>query len=203
MPHIELGFSTSAFIIILLLVAAVAISYFIYRYTLPPVTPSKRILLTLLRAGALFLLLAFMFDPLLRLIFTSEERPVLAVLVDNSKSMRIADRISNRKEDLRSVFTSGILRELSGHAEVRYYTFGSQLQHASAAGIDTFPLNEDATDIAAALRALSNEKEQQNIHAALLLTDGAYNLGQNPVYEAEQLGVPLYTVGIGDSSEQK
>ncbi|MEK9136674.1 MAG: hypothetical protein AAB393_06080, partial [Bacteroidota bacterium] len=33
--------------------------------------------------------------------------------------------------------------------------------------------------------------------------DGTYNLGQNPVYEAERLGVPLYTVGIGDSSEQK
>jgi hypothetical protein len=201
MPHIELGFTTSAFIIILLLVAAAAISYFAYRYTVPPVTRTKRIVLALLRASALFLLIAFLFEPLLRLVFSSQHPPVLAILIDDSKSMGITDRVGDRKEQLRRLLSSSDVKDLSASVETRYYAFGSAMRPANA--LDSLPLSEDATDISAALRSLSSEKELQNIHAALLVTDGTYNLGQNPVYEAERLGIPLYTIGVGDSSEQK
>jgi hypothetical protein len=203
MPHIEFGFTTSTFIILLLLVAAVTVSYFIYRFTIPPVTRGKRLLLTSLRSAALFLLLVFLFEPLLRLVFTSQQPPVVAVLVDNSKSLRIADRTTNRKDEVRRLLGSGPLKDLSGKAETRYFTFGATPKPMTSATPDSLSLNEDGTDISAALRLLSAEKEQQNIHAVLLVTDGAYNLGQNPVYETEPLGVPIYTIGIGDSSEQK
>ncbi len=202
MPHIELSFTSPAFIIILLLVAAVAVSYFIYRYTIPPVGKTKRIILTLLRSASLFLLLAFLFEPLLRLVFTSQQDPVIAILIDNSKSMEIADRSGKRRATLHNILSSSSLKELGGRATIRYYTFGSAPKSTPQIP-DSLPLNEDATDISASLRLLSDEKEQQNIHAALLITDGTYNLGQNPVYAAEQLGVPVFVVGIGDSSEQK
>jgi hypothetical protein len=203
MPHIEFSFTTSTFIVLLLFVAAVAASLFIYRFTIPPVSRTKRILLTSLRSVALFLLLVFIFEPLLRLVFTSQQPPVVAVLMDNSKSMGITDRITDRKDELRRLFGSGPLKDLSGSAEARYYTFGATLKPMTSATPDLLSLNEDATDISMALRLLSTEREQQNIHAVLLATDGAYNLGQNPTYEAEALGIPCYTIGIGDSSEQK
>ena len=203
MPRIEFGFTTSTFIILLLLVASAAVSYFIYRYTIPPVARAKRVLLTLLRAVALFLLLAFLFEPLIRLVFISQQPPVVAVLVDNSKSMGITDRVVKRKEEVRGLLASSVLSGMAGPAEARYFTFGSLLRPMASANPDSLALNEDATDISAALHALSTEKEPQNIHAVLLVTDGAYNLGQNPIYEAEQLGIPVYAVGVGDSSEQK
>ena len=77
MPHIDLSFSTSAFTIILLFTAAAIVSYFIYRFTVPPVTTFTRFLLTLLRTLALFLLLIFLFEPLLRLVFTSQKTPIV------------------------------------------------------------------------------------------------------------------------------
>ena len=203
MPHIDLSFSTSAFIIVLLFAAASLTSYFIYRFTVPPVSLFTRIILTLLRTIALFLLLAFLFEPLLRLVFTSQKLPVVGILVDASRSMAIKDKAGDRREELRRVLSSSQLKNISDHGEARYYSFGSAVNPVDAGALDSLHTTEDATDISSALRTLAADKERQNINAALLITDGSYNLGQNPIYAADKLGMPVYAVGIGDSSEQK
>lgn len=203
MPHIELSFTTSAFTIILLLAAAATASYLIYRFTLPPVSVARRLLLTLLRTTALSLLLIFLFEPLFRFVVTSQRQPVVGILVDNSKSMAIQDRTGDRHKELRQILFSPQIEGLASRGEGRYYTFGSTVKAIGPAILDSVPGTEDATDISSALRSLSTDKEQQNIDAALLVTDGSYNLGQNPIYAAEQLGIPVYTIGVGDSSEQK
>ena len=203
MPHITLDFTASAAIIVLLLAGSVLLSAFIYRHTVPPVARSLRILLTALRAAALFLLLMFLFEPLLRLVFTTQRPAVLAILMDNSKSMGITDRVMSRRDELSRVLASRPLRDLEGESDSRPFTFGASVKPLASPRPDSLPLTDDATDLSAALHDISVRKEETNIHAALLLTDGAYNLGQNPVYEAEHLGIPLYTIGIGDSAEQK
>ena len=203
MPHITLDFTASAAIIVLLLAGSVLLSAFIYRHTVPPVARSLRILLTALRAAALFLLLMFLFEPLLRLVFTTQRPPVLTILIDNSKSMGITDRVMSRRDELSRVLASKPLRDLEGQSDSRPFTFGASVKPLASPRPDSLPLTDDATDLSAALHDIAVRKEETNIHAALLLTDGAYNLGQNPVYEAEHLGIPLYTIGIGDSAEQK
>jgi len=203
MPSIQLGFSASVFVILLLLLLAAGVAWFFYRYTLPPVSPSRKILLTILRSASLFLLLALLLEPVLRLVFTSTQLPVLAVLVDNSKSMAITDKAGSRKEALLAALSSNVLRQIGNNAEVRYYLFDAGLHPIGQPTSDTLTAAGDATDISAALAGLLEEKEQLNIHSVLILTDGTYNLGQNPLYAAEQLSFPLYTVGIGDSSEHK
>jgi hypothetical protein len=203
MPSIQLGFNTSTAVIIILLIVASATAALFYRYTLPPIPRGKRILLTILRAAALSLVLILLFEPLLHLVVSSVQRPTLAVLVDNSKSMQIKDKVGDRAEQLTSLIGSEALQAIARTGALRYYTFGIKPKHVDILTKDSLSLSEDATDISAALLALAEEKGGQNITAALLLTDGSYNLGQNPVYEAELLGLPLYTVGIGDSSEQK
>lgn len=201
MPHIDLTFAAAAFVVVLLVVAAALVTWFVYRYTLPRVSTPKRVLLTALRASALSLILLLCFEPLLRLIRYSSQEPVLAVLVDNSKSMGLVDRNGNRREQVSSALNGNPLKQIAGHATLQKYTFGARWEHH--ADTDSLRLDEDATDISSALRALAQERERTNLRAALLVTDGNYNVGQNPVYEAERLGLPLYTVGIGDSSEQK
>jgi len=44
---------------------------------------------------------------------------------------------------------------------------------------------------------------ERNLQGVLLLTDGTVTAGSSPVYEAEELGLPVFTVGIGDSSEPR
>ena len=203
MPSIEFSFATTALFIVLSVLVVSALSFLFYRYTLPPVTRAKRILLTTLRALALSLLLMLLYEPLVRLIFSSQERPVLAVLVDNSKSLQIVDKSGKRSQTLIDALATHALQNLPNNGELRYYTFGTILKERRPFENDSLQFNEDATDISATLRALEKEKERYNIHAAVLFTDGSYNSGRNPIYDADQLGVPLYTVGIGDSTEQK
>jgi hypothetical protein len=63
--------------------------------------------------------------------------------------------------------------------------------------------SHDATDIAAALRRVKEAAATTNIRAVVLLTDGNVTAGSNPIYDAEELGLPIFTVGIGDTSEQR
>src|SRR5208337_3137782 len=36
-----------------------------------------------------------------------------------------------------------------------------------------------------------------------LVTDGVFTAGKNPLYVAEALGIPVHTIGVGDTAEQK
>ncbi len=176
-----------------------AISFFVYRYTVPPVSPAKRYFLTALRSLALLLIVFALCEPLLRITRHSTSPPVVAVLVDNSLSMTLADDAGNREAQLRSLLSSGALQRLSGTSSVIFYSFSTSLRESS---VDSLQLNGATTDIGLALRSLKKKSIPQ-LKAVVLLSDGNYNAGENPLDEAGKLGVPVFTVGIGDSLEQK
>ncbi len=202
LPGIHIDFAVSALIVLLLVIVAAAATTFYYRTTVPVIARRRRILLATLRGTALGLIVLLLCEPSLRLVSSSVHPPVLAVLVDNSRSMRITDRAGDRATRVRELLRSDPLRAASARADLRFYTFGVSLQPFASPEEDTLGLTENATNISAALQALARERELHNINAALLLTDGTYNLGQNPVYDAERTALPLYTIGIGDSTEQ-
>jgi hypothetical protein len=203
MPGIELGFATSTIIILALVLGAAAAAALFYRFTLPPVTTARRVVLSALRGSVLALLLLLLFEPFLRLLFTSTEPPVLAVLVDNSRSMQLVDRAGDRAGKLHSLIAGNSIQRHAAGVELQWYTFGHQLRPFDPSLTDSLALDEDVTDISSALRSLAQKKEQRNLQGVLLLTDGGYNRGQNPIHEAQQMGIPVFAVGIGDSSEQK
>jgi hypothetical protein len=61
----------------------------------------------------------------------------------------------------------------------------------------------DATDISQALRWANARSREENIRAVVMVTDGNFTTGNNPLYDAEQMGLPLYIVGVGDTTEPK
>jgi hypothetical protein len=203
MPGIHIDFAVATGLVVVMVMAATAIAVLFYRHTVPPVSRGRRIFLTVLRSLVISLLMILLCEPLVRLISSSTHPPVLALLIDNSKSMTIVDSKGSRDSTLRALLTQPVFRSLLDHADVRTYLFGTRLRALDPAGRDTLSLNDDATDIAGALRDLRAESQRSRIDAAVLLTDGSYTLGENPLHDAGQLGIPLYTVGIGDSSVQK
>ncbi len=203
MPTITVDFAVSALTVLLLALAGMAAALWFYRATVPQVSKRLRYLLTALRGIAFTLILILLAQPLLRLSFTSVEPPVLAVLVDNSASMRITDTGGSRAEALQTALRSNVFPRIARHTDLRFYTFGLNLRPWAHAPHDTLPLDEQATDFSTTLQALARERVQHPINAALLLTDGAPTLGRNPIYDAEALGLPLYTVGIGDTAEPR
>ncbi len=179
-----------------------ALTIFVYRYTVPPVSSGRRTLLTVLRSLALILLLFAVIEPLLRYSYSSNVPPTVAVLVDNSLSMTLTDAAGNREAKLHKLLADPALKNLSEHADVRYFTFSPAFHPLSAISRDSLHLTGATTDIASALGQL-REQALPHLQAIMLLSDGDYNDGANPLYEAKRLSVPLFTIGIGDSSEQK
>ncbi len=60
---------------------------------------------------------------------------------------------------------------------------------------------EKETDIENLIREVENNYSNQNIGALIVATDGVYNKGANPVYSAERLGFPIYSIALGDTNE--
>lgn len=201
MPHFEIIFGGPALILILLVLIGCLLAILFYQYTVPPVTRRKRIVLSLLRAGSLCLMALLLFEPLLRIISSTTNPPALAVLIDNSESMQIDDPGQPRADILRGVLQSDALERLTDDVELRYYTFGTTLLPNGPTGNDTLALDEKGTDIALALNML--RKDRDKLQAALLLTDGIFTVGKNPVHAAERLALPIFAVGIGDTVEQR
>jgi hypothetical protein len=203
MPDIRLDVAVPAIAVLLAALLAGAFAFWSYRSTLPAVSPGRRALLMSLRGTALFLILLVLLEPVLHLNSSTTELPRIAVLMDNSKSMRIVDHAGARSAILDSLLRADGLRTLGRKASLRYYTFGVGLRPFDPPERDSLRFSEEGTDLSTALRSLQREQAVHHLDAALLLSDGTYTLGQNPLYAAEELGLPLFAVGIGDSAEQK
>jgi hypothetical protein len=201
MPDLYLSTSFNIFLILLVAIGAGAFAYISYRVTLPPVSRLLRVVLTALRGVSLFLLFLLLGEPLLSLVYNHSERPVLAVLVDQSRSVTIQDRTGDRKERLLGALISPEFNKISTGSEILYGTFDTKLRLRQTIARDSLSFAGDGTDIGGALKQLKSLTTERNLQGVLLLTDGTATAGPSPLYEAEELGIPVFAIGIGDSSE--
>ncbi len=197
----SISFGGNIFLLVLFLLAMIAASILFYRYTLPPIPGKKRFLLSALRALALCLLLGILFEPVLRSITTTEQLPIVAMLVDVSQSMSIHDGTGDRSAQLFQFIHQKNL--IPPQTQIEYFPFAENLHQPQTAMRDTFPLEGEVTNISDVLAQLKDRLNRQNIQSAVLVSDGNYTAGKNPLYDAEGLGIPVYTVGVGDTVEQK
>ena len=178
-------------------------AYFYYLTTLPPIPRKQRIVFALLRGSSLTFLVLLLFEPLLRLAGTDEHPPVVAVLLDDSQSMTIVDGRGDRAERIRSFLRSSPFAENGSGFLVHYFTFAGESSKPSDAPPDSLRFAGQSTDIDNVLRTVQDARQEDNIRAAVLISDGVYTAGKNPLYIAQALGIPVYTVGVGDTAVQK
>lgn len=143
------------------------------------------------------------FEPILSLINTTTKKPSIAVLIDNSRSMNIREGSNSDVENLKKFIAAKSLEKNLAGVDVKYYLFSSSLTGFEIFSTDSLKFSGDVTDISSALNQLKDQIRVQNHQAVVLISDGNYNVGKNPVYGAENLGVPIYTIGIGDTVERK
>ena len=77
------------------------------------------------------------------------------------------------------------------------------MKPAPASTPDSVTFAGEVTNISDALSGLKPLLAKENIQSVLLVSDGNYTIGKNPLYDAEALGIPVYTIGVGDTSEQQ
>ncbi|MFQ5638038.1 MAG: hypothetical protein ACE5IR_08590 [bacterium] len=186
-----------------IIIAAVGFSYFTYRKTVPPVSTGLRTFLMTLRALAVILIVLLLFEPILSITRQKEEKPVVAVLVDRSASMGLADQKMNRAEELHRILQTPLFQNPPSDFDMQFYPFSYRLYEKRPAIPDSFKVADDGTDIRRALELLKEKTAEKYFAAVILVTDGANNLGENPARYAANYGPPIYPVAIGDSARQK
>lgn len=202
MNSYSIGLSASVWYLVIALAVGIGFSFYIYRRTVPAIPRSRKVLLASLRAIGLGLLLFAVFDPILTMVTGTIEKPKVAVVIDNSLSSGFTDRTGNRAEIIKKALQSSGLASL-GAAEADFIIFSDEPHYLSAFGNDSLRFDGGQTDIARAIKYVDRFTANENIRAIVLVSDGAYNTGNNPISTAEALGLPVYSVGIGDTTDPK
>ncbi|MGQ9798218.1 MAG: vWA domain-containing protein [Ignavibacterium sp.] len=196
---IEVSLSFSWVIFILLILVALAYSFFVYRFTLPPVSEIKRFTLAFLRFLALSILILVFFEPVLSLEKKVKVEPLNLVFVDDSKSMRINDG-TQRIEKTLSLIDKLKSSDLKNN--VMFYSFASDVKQIDADKItDELKFDKTSTNFNKIFN--SDLLKDKNVASLTIISDGVITEGSSPVYAAEKFGIPVISVAVGDSSKKK
>lgn len=193
---IGLSLSFNWLYLLLLAVIAVVYTFYVYRFTIPVVSKPLKYLLSFLRAGSFLLLLFLIFEPIVTLTKKETIQPVNLVFVDNSSSIKIKDG-NNREETIKNFLTDFSKNDLSSSSE--FYSFGAKVNQLENSGNERLSFNEPTTNLLSVFNSIDKNK---NIASISIISDGVITEGTNPVNLAERLGVPVFTIGVGDSSNR-
>ena len=149
-----------------------------------------------LRIAALLLVIVLLMAPILAVRFQATRKPLVAVLVDNSESMHIEDEGVARADVVRDLLAEANFDALQETARLAYFRFSESL--ARFDGVDALAWDGQATNLAGAFDGVREETVGQGLGAVVVLSDGGQNQGRRPEQAAVDLGVPIFTVGIGD-----
>lgn len=202
MNSYNLGISGSWILLILLLILAIFFTIFSYYRTTPPISNTKKTVLVSLRSLALLLMIFALFEPVFTGFSSSIIPPKIAVFFDNSTSMSIEDAGGDRIEKYKTAIEDSKISNWK-KSETIFSIFGDNYRKVSNFLFDSLSINENVTDISTTFRSLFTAKSEDNIKAVVIFTDGSFNKGQNPIYAAEELSLPVFSVGIGDTNDPK
>ena len=184
----------------LLALVAVAVAVFTYR-RVQGISTGHRALLLSLRAAALLILVAALLRPTLVVASAVPQRNVLAILLDDSRSMALKDGgEGTRAEQVERAFadSTALVRALADRFALRFYRFAADVRPASeAAGLRSAGTR---TDLASALEGARQELAGTPLAGIIVVTDGADNGGRDlepAVLALRARKVPVHTVGVG------
>jgi len=199
--NFTIKFSSTPILLICSLLLAILFTLFIYRSTTPAVANWVRRSLAFLRSFALAAALMLLFEPIISLAFQRLQKPAVAVLIDSSASMTLGDSTKTRAAMVRKILSGESLHALKKKADVFYYSFSDRLSPLSQDSISYLRFNGDGSNIAAALDGAKAYLADRQYSGAILLSDGAYNIGINPVRIAEKYGVLMITTRFGSTRQ--
>jgi hypothetical protein len=195
--NFQIHFDIPFYVFLLFGGLSASLSYLMYR-RLEAISKPRQLFLGILRGASLFLLLlaaANLITDFVR--FDTKKRDVY-LLLDDSKSMSLSDGKMSREQVVKDILGSKSLGVLAKYFNVKPVVFGGTI--IAGATIDSLRFDRPATDLQAAVSQASKMDANGRTAFAVLLSDGDYNAGGNPVDAARSLSFPLYSVGIGDST---
>jgi uncharacterized membrane protein len=196
--------STGSLVAAALVAVVMGAAILTYRQVRGKGTLRDRIVLTALRMAALAVVLFCLFRPTLIVRAAIPQQNLVAVLLDDSRSMQIPDVGSQpRGEYLRQQFGSAespIVKALSDRFLVRVFRFSSTAGRLDSA--DDLSFQGSQTRLGAALDGAREELAGLPVSGVVLVSDGADTSDASLAdallgMKAERL--PVFTVGVGSA----
>jgi hypothetical protein len=192
--NLHLTYPAMYFIIALILIGGY--SYYVYRFTIPPVGKSKKIILVAIRSLALLTILFIFFEPILSFTKKIILQPVNLVFFDNSRSITIDDG-SDRINDVKNIVDNFLSAPISANDEINL--FGDQIVNLSEDSLNKLDFQDPVTNISQVISSV--KRDEKNYSTITFITDGVITSGSNSIYAASKLNLPIFTIGIGDTTQ--
>lgn len=179
-----------------ILVAAIGVSLLLYfrNKANSELTKTQVRLLMGLRFLSFFLIAFLLLSPFIRNLKKFTRNPVIIAAWDNSSSMAASGDSAATAQQLLAL-QEEINNDLGSEFEVIDYRFGEQPETGEALNF-----SEKKSDYSRLITAVNNNHFNQNIGALILVGDGIYNQGRNPVNLLDEVAFPIYTIGYGDTT---
>lgn len=154
--------------------------------------PVLRYSLAVIRGLVVAVLASLLLAPLLKLLQTRTEPPVIIIAQDQSTSI---SKFLSAPDSTQYVDALNRLGDaLSDKYIVHKIGFGDEVQT-----VDQWLMDDQASDMGEVMTYIQNQYKGQNVGAVIIGTDGAINRGRNPYYVALDQTAPVYTIALGDT----
>jgi len=198
----------SLLLISVVIVVGTAVTLSTYARARGKSTPVDRNILSALRLMALATVVFCLFRPVLVLSSIVPQQNFLGILIDNSRSMEIADR----DNEPRHTFvdrnfeseTSRLRAALADRFALRFFKFSSATERLT--DLNELDYEGTRTDLGSALNRARDELSGVPLSGLVVVSDGADNSESVLTESLRGLstdGIPVYTVGLGHEAFER
>jgi len=185
------------FLLVCILAGSIYAILLYYREKTNDFSQATALVLAILRGVSVTLIAFLLLSPLLKTTTRYTEKPIVLLALDNSNSITLGKDSSYYKTNFVDKYRE-LAEELSKKYEVQSYTFGDKIS------LSTEPVyNEKQTNIESLFAEIRDRYSNRNLAALILASDGIYNQGADPLYVSDNAPYSIYTIALGDTTQQK
>ena len=194
-------------LVLLIAVAVTALAVLTYRSiadTAPKLRNWRVWVLWAMQSAFVALVLLLLWQPAMMVAALSSQQNIIAVVVDTSRSMAIADQNGKPREATAlDVLQNGVLSGIQKRFQTRLYRLGGDVTKVD--GLSGLQPVDGATNINAGLKKLAEDTTDLPVGAVLLLSDGSQNTAEiggsgvalETLRALQNRRLPVHTIGFG------
>lgn len=148
----------------------------------------------ILRTLSILLVLLLIFSPVFKWYKSQIKKPVIAIAVDQSQSVKYAKQFPKQENYIKQLIDR-IKDNPSEEFDYKLIAFGE-----SPRPFDSLAYHDKVTNISDVFDYIQNQYKFENLGAIILLSDGIYTHGQNPLYSPSAGICPVYSTILGDTN---
>ncbi len=189
-----------------------SVALVVYVYKRETRSQRVRVMLACVRTALLLLVIALLNRPVLSLTQSRTEPSVLAVMLDDSLSMRIkdirqaGDRFDTRLDAVTAALSKDnakVLADLAAIHQLRFYRFNGDavaVQTSTTQPVPEIEPTGQKTQVAESVRTVMRDLQGQRLAGVVVMTDGRDMPQQSiaaAIDDVKDFGVPVFPVPVG------